>query len=167
MLTGRSGANSGYGGVREQSRGGHGYSRRKDIARDTLAVRIAPVRHWLCSCSDDGEMDPERARYGFLPKRDTGDAQPQPRPEAAGPATWDASTRTLTVAALPDHATRLVAWRKITGGTAEPSGMSVNESVDAAETSPFVPGGIYELWVTGRNSAGDGPASNKITWTAT
>ena len=47
-----------------------------------------------------------------------------------------------------------------------PGGMSDNESVDAAETSPFVPGGIYELWVTGRNSAGDGPASNKINWTA-
>ena len=142
-------------------------TQQKDEARDTLAARIARVRHWLCSCSDEGETDPELARYGFQPKRAPGDAQPQPKPDAAGPVTWDAASRTLTVAALPDHATRLVAWRKITGGTPEPSGMSDNESVDAAETSPFVPGGIYELWVTGRNSAGDGPASNKITWTAT
>ncbi len=142
-------------------------TQQKDDARDTLAARIARVRHWLCSCSDDGEADPELARWGFQPKRAPGDAQPQPKPDAAGPVTWDATARTLTVAALPDHATRLVAWRKITGGTAEPSGMSDTESVDAAETAPFVPGGIYELWVTGRNSVGDGPASNKITWTAT
>ena len=142
-------------------------TQQKDTARDTLAARISRVRHWLCSCSDDGEQDPELARWGFQPKRNPGDAQPQPKPDAAGPVTWDAATRTLTVAALPAHATRLVAWRKITGGTPEPSGMSDTETVDAAETSPFVPGGIYELWVTGRNSAGDGPASNKIQWTAT
>jgi hypothetical protein len=138
----------------------------KDTARDTLAARISRVRHWLCSCSDEGEQNPELARWGFQPKRAPGDAQPQPKPAAAGPVTWDPATRTLTVAALPDHATRLVAWRKIAGGTPEPSGMSDTESVDAAETAPFVPGSTYELWVTGRNSAGDGPASNKITWTA-
>ena len=139
----------------------------KDTARDTLAARIARVRHWLCSCSDEGEQDPELARWDFQPRRNPGDAQPQPKPAAAGPVTWDAATRMLTVASLPDHATRLVAWRKIAGGTPEPSGMSDTESVDAAETAPFVPGGAYELWVTGRNSAGDGPESNKIHWTAT
>jgi hypothetical protein len=138
----------------------------KDTARNTLAARISRVRHWLCSCSDEGEQNPELARWDFQPKRDPGDAQSQPKPAAAGPVTWDAATRTLTVATLPAHATRLVAWRKIAGGTPEPSGMSHTVSVDAAETSPFVPGGIYELWVTGRNSAGDGPVSNKITWTA-
>jgi hypothetical protein len=138
----------------------------KDTARDTLAARISRVRHWLCSCSDEAEQDPELARYDFQPRRDPGDAQPQPKPAAAGPVTWDAAARTLTVAGLPDHATRLVAWRKIAGGTPEPSGMSDTETVDAAETAPFVPGGAYELWVTGRNSAGDGPASNKIPWTA-
>jgi hypothetical protein len=138
----------------------------KDSARDTLAARIARVRHWLCSCSDDGEQDPELARWGFQPRRDRGDAKPQAKPDAAGPVTWDAATRTLSVSALPAHATRLVAWRKIAGGTPEPSGMSESESVDAGQTAPFIPGGVYELWVTGRNSAGDGPESNRIQWTA-
>ena len=84
----------------------------------------------------------------------------------AGPASWDAATRTLSVAALPLHATRLVAWRKAVGGEAEPCGMSETTSVNAAETAPFVPGGHYKLWVTGHNSAGDGPPSNEIDWTA-
>jgi hypothetical protein len=138
----------------------------KDAARDTLADRIARVRHWLCSCTDAGDQDAELARWGFQPRRDPGDAQPQPKPGPAGTVTWDAATRMLSVPSLPDHATRLVAWRKIAGGTAEPSGMSDSASVDAAETAPFIPGGAYELWVTGRNSVGDGPASNKISWTA-
>ena len=68
---------------------------------------------------------------------------------------------------VPEHATRFMAWRKVAGSTPEPSGMSDTGTVGAAERSPFVPGGSYELWVTGRNSAGAGTASNKVTWTAT
>lgn len=138
----------------------------KNDAKAMLLARIGRVRLFLCSCSDLGEQDPVLASYDFQPKRDPGDAQPQPKPLVAGPATWDAAARMLSVAALPQHATRLKAWRKIAGGEAEPCGMSETTSVNAAETAPFIPGGVYELWVTGRNSAGDGPISNKITWTA-
>ena len=139
---------------------------RKDAAKALLQARIARVRLYLCSCSDLGEGDPEIARQGFQPKRAPGDAQPQPKPDAAGTVSYDAASRTLSVAVLPDHATQLVAWRQPVGGTAEPSGMSDSTSVDAAETAPFVPGAAYDLWVTGRNSSGDGAPSNKIRWTA-
>ena len=137
----------------------------KDAASDLLYARIARVRLYLCSCSDAGEYDHALARYGFQPKRDSGDAQPQDKPDAAGVVAWDAVTRLLSLPALPLHATSLVAWRQPLGGTAEPCGMSETESVNAAETSPFVPGATYDLWVTGRNSVGDGMASNKIRWT--
>lgn len=138
----------------------------KDAASALLVARIARVRLYLCSCSDLGEQDPYIARYGFQPKRDPGDAQPQDKPDAAGVVTWDAATRLLSVPVMPLHATSLVAWRQPLGGTAEPCGMSETESVNAAETSPFVPGATYDLWVTGRNSVGDGPASNKVRWIA-
>ena len=74
--------------------------------------------------------------------------------------------RTLTVTALPEHARRLKAWRKIAGGEWEPCGLSDTTTVDAAETSPFIPGGVYELAVSGYNSAGDGPRSASVSWTA-
>lgn len=139
----------------------------KDAAREVLEKRIARSRLYLCSCNDLGETNPVLALYDFQPKRDPGEAQPQPKPGpiAAAPA-WDAPTRTLSVPALPAHATRLKAWRKIAGGEWEPCGLSNTTSVDAAETAPFIPGGVYELAVSGYNSAGDGPRSPSVSWTA-
>ncbi len=139
----------------------------KDAAKTVLFARIARVRLYISSCNDLGEYNPELARYDFQPKRDPGDAQPQPKPGAiTGTPTWDAGARTLTIAALPEHARRLKAWRKIAGGDWEPCGLSDTTTVDAAETSPFIPGGVYELAVSGFNSAGDGPRSASVSWTA-
>jgi len=139
----------------------------KDAARELLEKRIARSRLYICSCNDLGEYNPELALYDFQPKRDPGQAQPQPKPGAiaAAPA-WDAATRTLSVPALPEHARRIKAWRKIAGGEWEPCGLSDTTSVDAAETAPFIPGGVYELAVSGYNSAGDGPRSPSVSWTA-
>lgn len=139
----------------------------KDTARDGLLRKIARVRLYVASTTDEGESDPALALYGFQPKRDPGDAQPQPLPDAPGTATFDAVTRLLTIPALPAHATSIVAWRQAAGGEAEPVGISITTSVSVSETSPLVPGVTYQLWVTGRNSRGDGLPSNKITYTAT
>jgi hypothetical protein len=139
----------------------------KDAARTVLEKRISRVRLYISSCNDLGEYNPELARYDFQPKRDPGAAQPQPKPGAiSGTPTWNAGARTLTVAALPEHARRLKAWRKIAGGEWEPCGLSDTTTVDAAETSPFIPGGVYEPAVSGFNSAGDGPRSVSVSWTA-
>ena len=139
----------------------------KDAARTVLEKRISRVRLYISSCNDLGEYNPELAVYDFQPKRDPGEAQPQPKPGAiSGTPTWNAGARTLTVVALPEHARRIRAWRKIAGGEWEPSGVSDTTTVDAAETSPFIPGGVYELAVSGYNSAGDGPRSASVSWTA-
>ena len=138
----------------------------KNPARDLLLKRLARARLFYCSCTDEGEGDPFLARMDFQPKRDPGDAQPQPKPAAAGTATFDAATRILTIAALPEHATSIRAWRQSLGGAPEPCGISETTSVSAADVSPFIPGVTYDVWVTGHNSAGDGPGSNKIRFTA-
>ena len=141
-------------------------TRTKNDAKALLQARIGRARLYLCSCSDLGERDPEIARYGFQPKRDPGDAQPQPKPDVAGTFTWDAATRMGTVPELPAHTTFMVAWRQILGGEPEPCGISETVEVNFAETSPFIPAGHYKLWMTGRNSAGDGPKSNVVDWIA-
>lgn len=142
-------------------------TQQKDTARESLRRKIARVRLYIASTTDEGEGDPALALYGFQPKRDPGEAQPQPLPEVPGTATFDAGTRLLTIPALPEHATSIVGWRQPAGGEAEPAGISIEPSVSVSETSPLVPGVTYQLWVTGRNSRGDGLPSNKISYTAT
>lgn len=138
----------------------------KDAQREMLLRKLARVRYLYCFASDAGEGNPELARIGFQPKRAPGDAQPEPLPDAPGVATWDAAARTMTVPDLPAHATYLVAWRQPLGGQAEEAGVSTTATVSASQFAPFLPGGVYDVWVTGRNSRGDGPASNKVRWTA-
>ncbi len=143
----------------------------KDAEREVLLKKLARVRFLYCFASDTGEGNPELARIGFQPKRAPGDAQPEPQPEplpdAPGTAVWDAAARTLTVPDLPPHATFLVAWRQVVGAQPEEAGVSTTGTVQASQFSPFVPGGVYDVWVTGRNSRGDGTASNKVRFTAT
>ena len=64
------------------------------------------------------DQTPELAKIGKQPRRPPGGAEPQPLPDAPGPATFDAATSTLSVPALPAHATSLRAFRKPLGGTA-------------------------------------------------
>ena len=138
----------------------------KDVKRAALLVKLARVRYLYCFASDAGEGNPELARIGFQPKRAAGDAQGDPLPDAAGTAVWDAGARTLTVPDLPAHASFLVAWRQVLGGQEEEAGVSTTETVSVSQFAPFLPGAVYDVWVTGRNSRGDGVASNKTRWTA-
>ena len=109
---------------------------------------------------------PELARIGFQPRRDPGDAQPQPLPGASGAATWNAAARELSVPALPPNATSLRAFRKPAGGEPEPAGVSTTTTVSVTAFAPLTPGVSYEVWIAGHNSRGDGPESNRVTFTA-
>ena len=138
----------------------------RNAARDALQKANMRVRFYYCSQSDDGEKTPELAKIGFQPRRDAGDAQPQPLPGAAGAVTFNAATRELTVTALPEHATSLRAFRKPAGGDAEPAGVSTGTTVSVTAYAPLTPGVHYEVWITGHNSRGDGAESNRVTFTA-
>ena len=97
------------------------------------------------------------------PRRDRGEAEPEPFPDPAGTATFDAATSTLSVAALPLHATSLRAFRKPAGGTAELAGTSTTTTVSVLAAGPLTPGVTYEFWLVGHNFRGDGPESNHVT----
>jgi hypothetical protein len=138
----------------------------RNDARDTLEDAISRVRSAYCSASDDGDSTPELAKINMQPRRAPGDAQPQPLPDAAGTATFDAATRALSIPAMPGHATFIRSYRQVTGGTAEPAGVSNSVTVSVVDFSPLTPGATYQLWVVGVNSRGEGPASNKVSFTA-
>ncbi len=82
--------------------------------------------------------------------------------------TWVPGTRMLSVAALPDRATRLEAWRIGPGGA--PELLAVGESGATSVVIPamyiFTPGSLYQLFVKGRNGRGAGEASASVSWTA-
>ena len=138
----------------------------KDAAREALVAGISRVRFFYSSASDERDQTPELAKIGLQPRRDPGQAQPQPLPEAPGTAVFNAPTRELTIPDLPAHATSIKGWRQPAGGAAEVAGVSVGVTVSIGDFSPPVPGVTYQVWVTGHNSRGDGPAGNKITFTA-
>ena len=102
-------------------------------------------------------------KIGRQPRRDPGAAASQPLPAAPGPATLDVAALSLTVSALPDHATILRAFRRPAGGTAELAGTSSTTTVSLTEIGPLTTGVTYEFWLVGHNSQGDGPESNHVT----
>ena len=118
-------------------------------------------RFGLVWASDDEDQTPELAQTAEQPRRDRGQAEPEPFPDPAGTATFAAATSTLSVPALPAHATSLRAFRKPAGGTAELAGTTTTVSVIAA--GPLTPGVTYEFWLVGHNFRGDGPESNHVT----
>ena len=124
------------------------------------------MRFYYSSASDERDQTAELAKIGLQPRRDPGQAQPQPLPEVPETAVFNAATRELTIPDLPAHATSIKGWRQPAGGAAEVAGVSVGVTVSVADFSPAVPGVTYQAWVTGHNSRGDGPAGNKITFTA-
>ena len=89
-------------------------------------------------------------------------------PAQATLPTWVPGTRTLSIAALPDRATRLEAWRIGPGGA--PELLAVGESGATSVVIPamyiFTPGSLYQLFVKGRNGRGSGEASPSVSWTA-
>lgn len=138
----------------------------KDMKRDALLAANMRVRFHYCAASDEGDFTTELARIGDQPRRMPGDAQPQPLPDAPGTATFNSATRELTIPGLPAHATSLIAFRQPAGGAPEQCGVSTTNVVGVADFSPLTPGVTYTLWVEGRNSRGNGPESNKISFTA-
>lgn len=140
--------------------------KQRDDAAAELREGISRVRGFYVSASDDRDKTPELARIGMQPRRDPGEAQPQPLPAAPGTATFDAATRQLTVPAMPAHATSLRAYRQPAGGSASLAGVSASATVSVVGIAPLTPGVTYEVWAVGKNSRGEGPASNKITFTA-
>ena len=138
----------------------------KDDALDALEKLIARVRLYIAAASPLGEYDSALALYDFQVKRAWGEAQPQPKPGAIGAMTFDGATRIGSVAALPENASMVVGWRQILGGEPELAGQSDTGSVNFAEVGPFIPNGDYTLWMTGKNGAGYGPESNKVSWKA-
>jgi hypothetical protein len=100
------------------------------------------------------------------PRCDKGEAGAQPLPGAPGTATFHAGTLTLSVPAMPEHATSLRAYRKPAGGVVVLADTSTGTTVSGVGLGPLTPGVTCELWVTGHNSQDDGPESNHVSHTA-
>ena len=134
----------------------------RDIALALLILINARIRFFYCSASDDTDQTSELTKIGRQPRRDPGDAAPQPLPVAPSPATFNAIALTLSVATMPEHATSLRAFRKPAGGPAELAGTSLTTTVSVVAAGPLTPGVTYEFWLVGHNSQGDGPESNHV-----
>lgn len=141
----------------------------RDAALALLQLINSRVRFFYCWASDDLDQTPELVKIGRQPRRDAGAAAAQPLPAAPGPgpATFDAAALSLSVSALPDHATTLRAFRRPAGGTAELAGTSATTTVSLIELGPLTSGVTYEFWLVGHNSQGDGPQSNHVSHVAT
>lgn len=138
----------------------------RDTATGLLRQCNSRVRFFYCQASDALDQTPELAKIGMQPRRDRGDAQPQDLPDATGTATWNLAARELSIPALPAHTTSLRGWRQALGDQPEIGGVSTGTTVSVVSISPLTPGATYDVWVTGHNSRGDGPESNKTRFTA-
>ena len=137
----------------------------RDIALELLRLANARVRFDYCAASDDLDQTLELTKIGRNPRGNPGDGGSQPLPDPTGPATFDPVALTLTIPALPDHATSLIAFRRPAGGTAVVAGDSLTNIVSVVGTGPLTTGVTYEFWLTGHNSRGDGPESPHVTHT--
>jgi len=123
------------------------------------------VRYSYCGASDELDRTQQLARINKQPRREAGEV-PQ-LPGAPGLASFDAATLTLSVAALPEHANTLRAFRQPAGGEAQWAGSSPTTTVSVVDRlGPLTPGVSYQLWVVGHNGDGNGPASNHVSHTA-
>jgi len=67
---------------------------------------------------------------------------------------------------MPAHTSFLRAKRQPAGGPETDAGVSNDTTVSVVGIAPLTPGVSYQVWVVGVNSRGEGPESNKITFTA-
>lgn len=135
----------------------------RNVSRELAVDIIARVRFFYCAASDMGDRTPELRKIGMQPRRLPGEAQPAPLPDAPGTVTHDAVAHTLSVAALPAHATSLRAYRQVLGGTPVLAGTSTTTTVSYAAASPLEEGATYEVWLAGHNAEGDGATSEHFT----
>ncbi len=133
------------------------------VATDDAEACTERGRLYIASCSDLREKNPELAKYGFQPKRDAGDATPNPKPGLPGATTYNAATQELSIAEKPEHATRIRSFRQPLGGTAEVAGLSLTTTVSVVQFTPLTPGVTYEFWIVGVNAEGEGPESDHVT----
>ncbi len=133
---------------------------------DLLERVNARVRFYYCAASQDLDQTPELNRIGMQPRRNPGQAQAQPKPATPDTVTLNSADLTLSLPALPEHATTLRAYRQPAGGEAVLAGTSPTTTVSVVGLEPLTSGVQYEFWVVGHNSAGDGPESNHIQHTA-
>ena len=129
-------------------------------------AKAGRVRFHYCGASDAQDRTPELRKIGLQPRRLPGEAQAGDLPLAPGAVTHDAAARTLAVAALPEHATSVRAFRQVLGGPVVLAGTSPTGTVSYVAASPLTPGASYTVWLTGHNSEGDGPQSQVFTFTA-
>ena len=139
---------------------------KRDTDGANLEALNSQVRHFYSSASKQRDQTPELARINFQPRRDRGDARPQPLPDGAGTATYDEANRTFTLADMPAHATSLRAYRQAAGGQPELAGVSASPTISIVGFTPLTPGVVYSGWVVGKNARGEGAASNHLTFTA-
>ena len=67
---------------------------------------------------------------------------------------------------MPAHTSFLRSKRRPAGGPVTDAGVSNTPTVSVVGIAPLTPGVSYQVWVVGVNSRGEGPESNKITFTA-
>lgn len=135
----------------------------RDAALELMEKANDRVRFFYCSASDDEDQTPELASIGRQPRRDPGDAQGQPLPEAPVGTSFDDVGLTLSLAEMPVHATSIRAYRQPTGGAVEVAGESETTMVSLEENGPLTPDVTYEFWLVGVNSTGEGPESERFT----
>ena len=89
-------------------------------------------------------------------------------PTVPGLPVWTPATRTLTLAAMPDGATRLEVWREGPGGAPELLiiGARGELSVQIPANITFDVGDLYQLWMQSRNGKGSSAAGPKVSWEA-
>ncbi len=138
----------------------------RDIALELLILINARVRFYYCCVSDQTDQTPELTSIGRQARRNPGEAAASPRPDITGPVTFAAAALTLSLLALPDHATSLKAFRRAAGGQAELAGDSTTTTVSVVGTGPLTSGVTYEFWLVGHNAQGDGPESDHVTHVA-
>ncbi len=88
----------------------------RDAALVLLQLATERVRYFYCCASDDKDQTPELAKIGRQARRAPGQSGP-PLPSEPSTATFDATALTLTIPALPDHATTIRAYRKPAGAS--------------------------------------------------
>jgi hypothetical protein len=89
----------------------------RDAAAERFHLLVMQVRFHYCANTSLLDQTPELARIGFQLRRDAGDARPAPAPAAAALAVWNGPACTLSVPALPEHATSLSAFVEVPVGT--------------------------------------------------
>ena len=89
-------------------------------------------------------------------------------PAPGGLPVWTPANRTLTLAAMPNGATRQEVWREGPGGMPELLiiGARGALSVQIPANITFDIGDLYQLWMQSRNSRGSSGPGPKVSWEA-